>query len=236
MIDTYEKCISLFSRRNARVLIVVEEDKEKISLWRQKNNLNIELVSLRNNKGEWNLKQLDTFHNQKISDFSSLPAEYDLIILDQICNSPLIGTKKHNAVWKNRQEMFRALSNKTAVHGCIILFSKNAACLRNPFVFFYALTNLFIRTFLSGTFIVQLAKELKIAGFSQLACFYVYPELNTFSKLISDDKKAFQDAMTSMYGLPLDISRHPEFWLRWLSCYLRLDRWLLNCKMIWVRK
>jgi hypothetical protein len=235
MIDTYEKCISLFSRKNARILIVVEEDKEKISLWRQKNNLNVELVSLRNNKGELDLKQPDISHNKQFND-SDQPVEYDLIILDQICNSPLIGTKIHNAVWKNREEMFHALSSKTATHGCIILFSKNAACIRDPFAFFYALINLFIRTFLSGAFIVQLAKELKKAGFSQLACFYVYPELNTFSKLISDDKKAFQDAMTSMYGLPLDISRRPEFWLRWLGCYLRLDRWLLSCRMIWIRK
>lgn len=235
MIDTYEKCISLFSRKCARILIIAREDNEKVSLWCQKSNLDVKFVALRNKKGELNLRQLDTFLNHKISEINQ-PAEYDLIILDRVCDSPLIGIKKTESAWRNRQEMLHAVSRKTAADGCIILFSRNAAYLGSPFVFFYALINLFCRTFLSGAFGVQLTKELKIAGFSQSACFYAYPELNTFSKLISDDKTAFRDAMTSMYGLPLTVSRQPQFWLRWLGCYFRLDRWLLCCKMMWIRK
>lgn len=235
MIDTYEKCISLFSRKCARILIIAKEDNKKVSLWRQKSNLNVEFVSLKNDYGELDLKQSDLSNYHKIDDVNQ-PVEYDLIILDQVCDSPLIGIKKHKSVWKNRQEMFHALWNKTAADGCILLFSKNAAYLGSPIVFFYALINLFYRTFLSGVFKVQLAKELKKAGFSQLMCFYPYPELNTITKLISDDKAAFRDALTSMYGLPLTVSHRPEFWLRWLGWYLRLDRWLLGCKILWIRK
>ena len=228
MIGTYEKCITLFSKKNSRTLIIAGEENEKIMLWRKKDGMNVDFFSLSNISNGTGMERFNTAINQ----FSG----YDLIILDHVCESPLLGTEKQTFIWKSRQEMFFSLSKKMHEQGSVIIFSSNAINVKKPATFFYALTNLFLNTFFPGSFAGQLTSELKKAEFSKFDCFYIYPEINTFSLLISNDRKAFSDAIKSKYGLPLKIYRRPKLWLRWLGCYLQLDRWLLSCQMIWIRK
>jgi hypothetical protein len=235
MIDTYEKCIGLFSKEDSCILIITSERNDEALLWSKESARSIDYIPLKDDAEKLVLEKLHVSNSKQKSDIGQ-HAEYDLIILDRICESPLFDTKKNALIWKNRQEMFYSLSNLVAVQGSIVLFSENATCLRNPSVFFYASINLLMRTFCSGTFISQLINELKIAGFSRFNSFYIYPELTVFSQLISDDRKAFRDAITSKHGLPFEIFRQPRFWFRWLRCFLQLDRWLLSCQMIWIRR
>ncbi|MCP5245877.1 MAG: hypothetical protein H6937_08000 [Burkholderiales bacterium] len=196
--------------------------------------MNVDFISLPSS-GNGNLERFNTAINPKTNDINQ-HVGYDLIILDHVCESPLLGTAIQTLEWKKRQEMFFSLSKKIHEQGSIIIFSNNATDVRNPAVFFYALTNLFLNTFFSGSFAGQVTRELKRAGFSKFDCFYLYPEINTFSQLISDSRKAFGDAIKSKYFLPLKIYRRPKLWLRWLGCYLQLDRCLLSSQMIWARK
>lgn len=235
MIETYKKCIGLFSQKNPYVLIITNEENENILSWCKENAVNIDYMSLKGKKEKWVLEKLLDSTEKEKGDISQYAA-YDLVILDRVCESPLLNINSDSMIWKNRQEFFYSISKKMTAQSSLVIFSVNEIYLRKPSVFLYASINLFLRTFFSGVFTSQLVSQLKKAGFSRFDSFYIYPELAGFSQLISNDKKAFRDAMQSKYGLPLKIYRYPKFWFRWLVCYLRLDSLFLLDQMIWIRK
>jgi len=229
--------MELFSRKNSRILIITNEENDNTLLWIKESAINIDHIALKALNGNKNKLTPEEIHNAgNKKGYINQDAEYDLIILDRICESPLLVTSGNTIIWKDRQELFHTLSKRMPEQSTIILFSENATYLRKLSSFFYASINFFLRTSCSGVFISQLIKELKKAGFSGFNCFYIYPELTVLSQLISDDKKAFGDAMKSKYGLPFKIYRHPRLWLRWLSCYLQLNRLFLPYQMIWIKK
>ncbi|MCH9638194.1 MAG: hypothetical protein K0U40_01755 [Betaproteobacteria bacterium] len=217
MKNTYQKCIRLFSSEKPRVLIITNE-----SIGKQDAG-GVDFVSL-SHKFE-----------KKLLCNKSTDALYDLVILDQVCDSPLL-CEKLASIWKTREEMFTSLSNRIAPQGSIIIFTQNTVNLHKISLLFYALINTFKRTHSSGTFLRQYTSELKAAKFIKFDYFYIYPDFDSFSHLISIDRQAFQEVISLKYGLPLNIHRHPKYWLRWVLCKIQLDRWLFCCQMIWIRK
>lgn len=222
MKDAYHKCINLFSRENSRVLIITHENNDEVVSVENAGAGVVDFISLTGEGGD-------------LSGLVDTDAMYDLVILDQVSDAPLL-SEKLAAIWKTREEMFAALSTRMHPQGSLIIFTQNAVNLRQLSFLRHALTNLFKRTVSPGTFLRQFTRELTAVGFLKFDYFYVYPDFDSFAHLISTERHAFQAVLSLKYGLPLNAIRRPKFWLRWVLSNSQLDRWLFRCQIIWVRK
>jgi len=229
MKDTYQKCISLFSEKNSRVLIITNENCQIEPPNYEQGIRTIDMVS---SGSDADSKILNRFRKDRVNEGDNF---YDLIILDQVRDSPLLQAKL-SSVWQTSQEMFIALSEHTTSQGNLIVLTKNKINLRSAFLFFSTLICFFKRIQFSSTFIAQYSRELKEAGFQRIDCFYVFPDFNSFAHLISDERNAFLGVFSHKYGLPSDIHRRPRYWLPWLAVWIRFDRWLLCSQLLWARK
>jgi len=233
-LSAHQKCILLFSRDESRILIITDEDNYKIESAGKLGTRTIDFVSLKNVfKGKTPCRLFDTFNDKNVDNHNC--KLYDLIILDQVCDSPILH-KNYASIRRTRQEMFTSLSKYIEPKGSLIILTQNAINLQKISNLFNALINSFIRTRLPGTFLHQFTNELKNVGFLKFNYFYIYPDFDSFAHLISNDRKAFREAISHKYSIPLNIYHQPKFWLRWISTRAQLDRWLLCCQMIWVRK
>ncbi len=222
MQDAYHKCINLFARENSRVLIITHGRNDEAASVGNSGAGVVDFISL---SGE----------AEDLLSLADADALYDLVILDQVGDAPLL-SEKLAAIWKTREEMFAALSTRIHPQGSLIIFTQNAVNLHQLSFLRHALTNLFKRTASPGTFLHQFTRELTAVGFLKFDYFYVYPDFDSFAHLISTERHAFQAVLSLKYGLPLDAIRRPKFWLRWVLSNSQLDRWLFRCQMIWVRK
>ncbi len=233
-LSAYQKCILLFSRDKSRILIITDKGNYKKESACKLGARTVDFVSLRSEfKGKTLCDLFDAFsrknaghHNCKL---------YDLIILDQVCDSPILH-KNCALIWRNRQEMFTSLSKHIEPKGSLVILTQNAINLQKISSLFNALINFFIRTRLPGTFLHQFTNELKNVGFLKFNYFYIYPDFSSFAHLISNDRNAFRDAISHKYSTSLNIYHRPKFWLRWIFTRAQLDRWFLCCQMIWVKK
>ena len=233
-LSPYQKCILLFSRDKSRILIITDENNCKKESACKLGARTVDFVSLKNEfKDKTRYEQYDAFRHKNVDHHDC--KLYDLIILDQICDSPKLH-KNCTLIWRTRQEMFTSLSKYLEPKGSLVILTQNAINLQKISNLFNALINSFIRTRLSGTFLHQFTSELKNAGFLKFNYFYIYPDFNSFAHLISNDRNAFREAISHKYLIPLYIYHRPKFWLRWIFTRAQFDRLFLCCQMIWVKK
>ncbi len=120
--------------------------------------------------------------------------------------------------------------------GGIVILANNTTYIHNISHVFGAVINKIARTKLPGSFLSQYKKELRQAAFCQLDHYYVLPNFELLSNLVSSKRNAYIAFMMHLHGFSLGVPNRPKQWLLWLAAKLTIGFWFIPCQLLWARK
>lgn len=172
-----------------------------------------------------------------IMDFSNWDGQankYDLIILDRVWDQH---QSTANKILNNglRLQILETTYQNLTKNGQIICLADNKLNLKKPWEFLSAIIKYIIRTDVSPLR-KDFQKDLKKAGYSRRKCFFLFPDVAGFNRIISTNKRPILDFTIKSHNLPHKRPKQFSRWPKWLLVKFGIDAWLMTNHLYWGRK
>ncbi len=216
------KIIDMFGHSSSEILIVTSNITE-FEICQQ--NLSKKLIC-NINPEQGDLIGLLTLHQQE--------KKYDLVILDRVWDrSDKISKKLQRH--ETRKRILQTIDKNLSSHGQIICLADNKLNLKKPAQCIKSLLNFIVKGDVSP-FSTDYLKPLKKAGYCNIKSFFLFPNVENFNRIISDNRTATLVFTIKTHDLTHNFPKQIALWPKWLLVWIGIDAWLMPTYLYWGRK